>query len=884
MELKDYQQGVLSNFDYYLSKLDALHKKAQRYVEFERSEGIDAKIGDYARDTWNALVQERRIDSLIDKNGEKFIPAHISRFDGLERTIPNVCFKVPTGGGKTLLGVAALERLQTDLFKQQCGVVLWVVPSDAIYKQTWKQLANREHPYRQMLERASGGRVKLLEKNDAFTRRDAEENLCVMLLMLQSSARQSKETLRMFRDSGRFTSFFPPEDDSPANEALLQQVRNLDCNDLTDYGWQDGIAPGSVLLKQSLGNVLRLVRPVIIIDEGHKAYSETARDTLCGFNPKFILELSATPNADGKHHSNVLVNVSGTALKDEQMIKLPINLINEEKGDWKHTLALAHTRLSELSQETERLQHETGRYVRPIMLIRVERTGKDQRDSAFVHAEDARDYLLTHLGTKEEEIRLKTSDKDELGDEDLLQETCPVRYIITKDALREGWDCPFAYILTVLSKMTAPTAITQMIGRVLRQPHATLTRKPGLDECYVFTFDQDVTQAVEGVKKGLEDEGMGDLSSQVKTDGGDKTKKKVSEQILQWREKYRTLPKVFLPRVLHQDVDSEAGYRVFDYERDILGQLDWEGLSFVDKAQDFQWIDQKLTRTIARITYKKTQEQTSLLDFTDQIHEEIAFDPQTGLDIAFLVRQLTEVIPNPWQAMRILQETLQALRDKGLTDEQLYINRLELLQVMKQDLKAQVLSQSEALFKDKLDDGKITLRLLASENADLNWELARTLEVTVAEDDQILRRKDGSELEKSLYEKVYQSGLNNLERETAWYLDKAETVYWWHRIAVHQREYSLQGWQKQKVYPDLLVCIEEPSAGTYRFSVLETKGEHLKGNDDTEYKRRLFELLTEHVKTAVAAGELTLEAASGGMTFKMLMESSWTQEIAEAAG
>lgn len=203
---------------------------------------------------------------------------------------------------------------------------------------------------------------------------------------------------------------------------------------------------------------------------------------------------------------------------------------------------------------------------------------------------------------------------------------------------------------------------------------------------------------------------------------------------------------------------------------------------------------------------------------------------------------------------------------------------------MKQDLKAQVLSESEVLFKDKLDAGEITLRLLASENDNLNWELARTLEVTVSEDDQILRRKDGSELEKSLYEKVYQSGLNNLERETAWYLDKAETVYWWHRIAVHQREYSLQGWQKQKVYPDLLVCVEEPSAGTYRFSVLETKGEHLKGNDDTEYKRRLFELLTEHVKTAVTAGELTLEAAAGGMTFKMLMENSWTQEIAAEVG
>jgi len=220
------------------------------------------------------------------------------------------------------------------------------------------------------------------------------------------------------------------------------------------------------------------------------------------------------------------------------------------------------------------------------------------------------------------------------------------------------------------------------------------------------------------------------------------------------------------------------------------------------------------------------------------------------------------------------------LRDNGVSEESLFTNRLELLKEMKRDIKQQVVQLSEQIFRTKLKKGDISLRLLASDNDKLNWELAQTLEVNVTEHEQVLRRKDGSELERSLFEKVYQNGLNSLERETAWYLDKQESVYWWHRIAVNQREYSLQGWQKQKVYPDLLVCVEESSSGNYRFSVLETKGEHLKGNDDTEYKRRLFELLTEHAKTAVDAGEFTLEAASGGISFRMLMENSWSQEIA----
>ncbi|EGR2287801.1 restriction endonuclease subunit R [Vibrio parahaemolyticus] len=878
MELKDYQIGVLKKFDHYLQTLGSCKEEAEDFVAFQKMKGKGARLADYAKETWEKLVEERRIDFLRTANGQMVSPPYVTRFDGLDRPIPNVCLKVPTGGGKTLLGVASIERLQTDLFTKQTGMVLWVVPSDSIYKQTWKHLANREHPYRQMLERASGGRVKMLEKNDAFTKRDVEENLCVMLLMLQSSARQSKETLRMFRDSGKFTSFFPLEDDTTANEALLNQVRNLDCNDLTDYSWLDGIAPGSLSLKQSLGNVLRLVRPVIIVDEGHKAYSDTARETLCGFNPKFILELSATPNANGKHHSNVLVNVSGQSLKDEQMIKLPINIINEEKSDWKHTLSLAHSKLIELENDAQQLQSETGRYIRPIMLIRVERTGKDQRDSGFVHAQDAREYLIEKLGVQENEIREKTSDKDELGDDDLLDEICPVRYIITKDALREGWDCPFAYVLTVLSKMTAKTAITQMIGRVLRQPHARLTQKSSLDECYVYTFDQDVMEAVAGVKQGLEEEGMGDIANQVKANDPNKPAASVSKETVKRREHFRNLPKIFLPRVLHKDSGHQGGYRLFDYERDILGELDWESLSYF-KVDEFQLVDDKLQRTIARLDYKKSKDKQGELELSDPVQENIEFDDGDGLDLSFMARQLTDVIPNPWQAIRVLTQTLDVLRSKGVSEEELFTNRLELLKEMKRDLKEQVASISEMMFKDKLEKGEISLRLLASENERLSWELAQKIEVNVGDNDQVLRRKDGSPLERSLFEKVYQNGLNNLERDTAWYLDKQESVYWWHRIAVNQREYSLQGWQKQKVYPDLLVCVEEPDSGRYRFSILETKGEHLKGNDDTEYKRRLFELLTKHVKTAVDAGELTLEAAAGGMSFRMLMESSWSQEI-----
>lgn len=874
MELKEYQQGVLRRVDQYLAALREQRDKLEQAKAAISEKGIELELGDYCETIWKHLQAQGTdyLPLIPGPDGSKHAARWLTRLDGTGQPIPNVCLKVPTGGGKTLLAAASLERLQIDYLKRQTGFVLWVVPSDAIYRQTWKQLANREHPYRQMLERASGGRVKLLEKGDSFTSQDVVQYLCVMLLMLPSAARQSKETLRMFRDSGRFTSFFPEVDDPLANAALLDKVRNLDCNDLADL--PVGGASGLLSIKHSLGNVLRLVRPVILIDEGHRAYSDTARDTLCGFNPDFILELSATPNSNGKHQSNILVSVTGRDLKDEEMIKLPINVINiDDKGDWQHTLGQAHQQLEMLQQEAWQFQAKSGRYIRPIMLIRVERTGREQRDSGYVHAEDVREQLTTQLGAKAEEIRLKTADTDELGDEDLLKDTCPVRYIITKDALREGWDCPFAYVLVALSRTTASTALTQMVGRILRQPHARATDHPLLDECYVFTHDQEVRAAVEAIKSGLQDEGMADVSGQVRP-GTASGKKAPLTTVVKRRPQFSKPPTIFLPRILHRDASD---WRALDYDRDVLAELDWNSLSY-RHAADFTPPPEGRKQTQARIFLK---DQGGLL-----ADESNAYDltelPDAGLDKPFLVRQLLDVVPNPWQGIRILDEALATLRNRGFSDSKLFDARLELVQHIRADLRQQVSTQAEYVFREKLKAGTIALRLTSSNDPELNWQLHNTLEMLTGEAE--LLRKSGRPLERSLFEKLPERDFNELEKNAALYLDENSCVYWWHRLAV-KGSFSLQGWQRQNVYPDLLACLQQAEDGTLRMAVLETKGNHLAGNDDTQYKQRLFALLSEYSRHATEIGELSLEYPLQ-LRFVMLMEGegkdTWKQQLLAA--
>lgn len=100
-------------------------------------------------------------------------------------------------------------------------------------------------------------------------------------------------------------------------------------------------------MKDSLGNALRSIRPVVVVDEGHKAISDLAFKTLYGFNPSFVLELTATPkdvkprggrNPRKGRYANLLVEVTGRDLDREDMIKMPLNLNPCQGSDWRALL------------------------------------------------------------------------------------------------------------------------------------------------------------------------------------------------------------------------------------------------------------------------------------------------------------------------------------------------------------------------------------------------------------------------------------------------------------------------------------------------------------------------------------------------------------------
>jgi type III restriction enzyme len=283
--------------------------------------------------------------------------------------------------------------------------------------------------------------------------------------------------------------------------ATMQAFKQEDINRLNVYkqnsdmdDYFQGIHDPSVVGNKSLVDMLRMRHPFIIVDEAHNQGTPLAFETLSRFEPSAILELTATPDRKFQP-SNVLFSVGASSLQAAEMIKMPLELVR--RGNWQDALRDAIACLNKLQLMAT---SEPGEYLRPIMLIQAER--KDIQRETFV-PERVKQSLKEDFGIPEEEIAIATGAIDEIGDEDILTQASRKRFIITIDKLREGWDCPFAYVLCSFRNTNSSTAAEQILGRILRMPFARKKTQPKLNESYAFVTSSDFQATIQSLRDGL---------------------------------------------------------------------------------------------------------------------------------------------------------------------------------------------------------------------------------------------------------------------------------------------------------------------------------------------------------------------------------------------
>ena len=844
--LKEYQTETLKAVRVYLEALAELRAKDAKVRAIDPEMGTD----------WPAKAWER-----VKAGG------YFPRRNGLKQPLPSFCLKIPTGGGKTLLATKTIDLVNTHFRQSNRGLVLWIVPTTQIYNQTLAALKDRDHPYRQTLDVASGARTLVLERTQHFTPSDIEQNLCVLLLMLPAAARQTKETLRMFRDSGGFDAFFPGEEDYAGHTARLNEVPNLDTFDTKEFSARQ--------IKTSLGNTLRLLHPLVILDEGQKAYSPLARKTIEGFNPCMIVELSATP----PQGANVLVDVKGTALEREGMIKLDLHLHNDTSVDWRKTLLTAAERRDFLEEQAREYEAQTGKYIRPIVLIQVERTGKEQRGGKHIHAEDVREYLLQRAGVTADMVAVKTSEKDELKEVDdvggLLSPQANVRYIITKQALQEGWDCPFAYVLAVLTNPTSKTALTQLVGRILRQPDGKKTGNRWLDESYVYCFQRRGADLLKEIRAGFGAEGLGDLKGRIIEESG-RTDRGGEQEIFP-RERFKAQAEhLVLPAFMIKDGRE---WRPVHYEPDILARVPW-GEVKIDPLLTLTLPDEDATGRHTRHGLGTKIMQDDEFERGERL--EVADDEDP--DCAFAANHLLDVMPNPWRGNEIAHAVFASLAER-YDNRRILDSYVFVLDEMHRHLMAERDRLARQVFHDMLERGTMRFMVVTDE---LGFNRLPKKAV-IAENEVRANSEKGKAYQMSLFEDMPASGFNDLERAVATFLKSQGQLFFWYRNR-SRHDYFVQGWQPNRIYADFIFTTSrgenaEPEIG--RVYVVETKGKHLVGVKDAEgkltdtgYKRDVFDACTRLAKEKQWR-ELAPFMASRTMRFEVVDEEGWKARLAE---
>ncbi|MEA3219155.1 DEAD/DEAH box helicase [Immundisolibacter sp.] len=404
---------------------------------------------------------------------------------GFPPDMPYFCLRVPTGGGKTWLAARSVQLANTHLLRCEHSVILWLVPSKPIREQTLRALRDRLHPYHTALREAGPVTVLDLDEAKSITRATLDTSTTVIVATRQAFQVEDEESRKVYKNSGALMHHF--DNLSPSQRDVL----------LSEGEGAEHTTPCS------LANVLRLRRPFVVVDEAHNSRTELAFDMLARFRPSGVLELTATPDLT-RTPSNVLHSVSAAELKAEEMIKLPVVL--ETEPNWQQCLADAIGRRDALHRLADEERRAGADYLRPIVLIQSEprRAGVDTLDFERVRQE-----LITNHGIPANEIVVATGEEKGLEQIEadyklgIADPACPVKFVITQKALAEGWDCPFAYILVSMASLSSPTAVEQLLGRVLRQPGASHRQARALNQSYAFVVSRNFAETASALRDRL---------------------------------------------------------------------------------------------------------------------------------------------------------------------------------------------------------------------------------------------------------------------------------------------------------------------------------------------------------------------------------------------
>lgn len=841
MELKNYQIQVIRDLERFLELL--IEKQS---------------IGSAYSALWNGKGVNVGIDGM---------PPYNSELAG----VPQVCFKVPTGGGKTFLAANSIKPIFDSMPHIHPKAVVWLVPSDAILTQTYRTLTDKNHDYRKKIDVDFGNKVEIYSKQQLlngqnFNPTSVSDNLSVFVLSYDSFRTSKKDGRKAYQENGSLLPFVRFKQDSGS---LLED---------TD--------------ETALIQVIRKLNPVVIVDESHHATSKLSKEMLQNFNPSFVLDLTATP----KNGSNIISFVDARQLKAENMVKLPVIVYNRKSQEDVFVSAISLRR--KLENEAVEEQKNGGRYIRPIVLFQAQPRTND--DSTTY---DKIKHILIDMGIPESEIAIKTADRDELKNIDLSSHDCSIRYIITVNALKEGWDCPFAYILATVANRTSSIDVEQILGRILRLPNTRKNEREVLNLSYVITSSNAFYATLDKVVAGLNAAGftskdyriddyvVQDTEFPVEQAGYIQTELKldndVTDDTSNVSDEIDSLNVDFVreqisPFVNNENMESQSQSEVNDAVTDMLdhaktqNELYWKDFEETEeeyvpvppevgnKMKHYK-VNQLYVSEAGQIEIPQFMIETGRSLFSEHEHQVLTkenlyagfslLDKDTVIDFDSIDSEIARVdiddsdaMPKAWKLQGFDSQNVKQWFDEQPSDRKMRLCKDMIIKKLSKnnaindrDLEVYVDRIIQNLTEDQLTDmeqtpGIYVLKINKKVNSLLN-EYAKRMFYEWVEQDKISCQpsyklpKEISPIEtiasipKSLYNEEEKFD-NEYERKVVMELSSLNNIKWWHRNMA-RKGFAING--AVNAYPDFMVRTESG-----KLLLIETKGDQLENSESRE--------------------------------------------------
>lgn len=841
MELKNYQIQVIRDLERFLELLIEKQSISSAYSTLWNGKGVNVGI-----------------DGM---------PPYNSELAG----VPQVCFKVPTGGGKTFLAANSIKPIFDSMPHIHPKAVVWLVPSDAILTQTYRTLTDKNHNYRKKIDVDFGNKVEIYSKQQLlngqnFNPTSVSDNLSVFVLSYDSFRTSKKDGRKAYQENGSLLPFVRFKQDSGS---LLED---------TD--------------ETALIQVIRKLNPVVIVDESHHATSKLSKEMLQNFNPSFVLDLTATP----KNGSNIISFVDARQLKAENMVKLPVIVYNRKSQEDVFVSAISLRR--KLENEAVEEQKNGGRYIRPIVLFQAQPRTND--DSTTY---DKIKHTLIDMGIPESEIAIKTADRDELKNIDLSSHDCSIRYIITVNALKEGWDCPFAYILATVANRTSSIDVEQILGRILRLPNTRKNEREVLNLSYVITSSNAFYATLDKVVAGLNAAGFtskdyriddyveqdtefpveqaGNIQTELKLDNDvtDDTSN-VSDEIDSLNVDF--VREQISPFVNNENMESQSQSEVNDAVTDMLdhaktqNELYWKDFEETEeeyvpvppevgnKMKHYK-VNQLYVSEAGQIEIPQFMIETGRSLFSEHEHQVLTkenlyagfslLDKDTVIDFDSIDSEIARIdiddsdaMPKAWKLQGFDSQNVKQWFDEQPSDRKMRLCKDMIIKnlsknnaVNDRDLEVYVDRIIQNLTEDQLTDmeqtpGIYVLKINKKVNSLLN-EYAKKMFYEWVEQDKISCHpsyklpKEISPTEtiasipKSLYNEEEKFD-TEYERKVVMELSSLNNIKWWHRNMA-RKGFAING--AVNAYPDLMVRTESG-----KLLLIETKGDQLENSESRE--------------------------------------------------